>query len=340
MSNVRSRYDKSHTHFGPIVVSSKQMSYEHTSINRFLAELAAPGAAPAGGSGAALAAATGASLLAMLYRQTVAHTEDPSLRERWARDLAAAEALGHDLLAAMDDDAQAVERVLALSRRAAKDSAELQAAWQEATLIPLRIAGHCARLLDRAAPVMAHGHPPALADGAAGILLIAACLQAQLLNVHSNLAFVADAAFIRAARAQAHRLTDGRPEQVEALLETTRQRGNQTQPGRSSRMIEIRLYGNLRRHIKKSGTEEPVVTLPADEVMTVSEALQRVGVDPAEVSNVFLNGTLLTPSRQAFLAHMVTTPEENTSERRDLAATVRPGDRLGVFPNEMRLVYT
>lgn len=202
------------------------MSYERTTINNFLADLAVPAAAPAGGSGAALAATTGASLLVMLYRQTLAHTGDPALRERLGRDLAAAETLRRDLLASIDADARAVERVLAAGRRTAGDSAELQAAWQEATLVPLHIAECCVRLLDRVSFVMEHGHTPALADGAVGILLIAACLQAQLFNVHSNLAFITDTTFVQTVRAQAERLGDNRREQVDSLLETVRRREN------------------------------------------------------------------------------------------------------------------
>ena len=59
-----------------------------------------------------------------------------------------------------------------------------------------------------------------------------------------------------------------------------------------------------------------VVHVPARDGETILDVLARMGIPVEETSNIFLNGELSLPSR-----------------------AVSAGDRLGVFPDDMALLY-
>ena len=83
-------------------------------------------------------------------------------------------------------------------------------------------------------------------------------------------------------------------------------------------VIEVHLYGKLRRFAENPDPKsDSIVRVPVMEGDTIGQALARIGVPLEEVgSNVFLNG-----------------------EYSGLARPVKPGDRLGVFPDDMQLLY-
>ena len=83
-------------------------------------------------------------------------------------------------------------------------------------------------------------------------------------------------------------------------------------------MIEVHLYGKLRRFAEDPDpTSDTIVRVPVTEGDTIGRALARIGIPPKEIgSNVFLNG-----------------------EYSGLNRPVNPGDRLGVFPDDMQLLY-
>lgn len=85
-------------------------------------------------------------------------------------------------------------------------------------------------------------------------------------------------------------------------------------------MIEVHLYGRLRRYAPARAVTTPsVVRVAASEGDAVEVILRRLGIDPdEEVSNIFINGRYSHTARQAL---------------------VRDGDRLGVFPSDMALLW-
>lgn len=89
---------------------------------------------------------------------------------------------------------------------------------------------------------------------------------------------------------------------------------------KSKTMIEIRLYGSLRRFARDSAvTAESIAWVPAEPGDTVAAVLRRLGIDPeGEVGNIFVNGRYSFTARQR---------------------AVEDGDRLGVFPRNMSLLY-
>ncbi len=85
-------------------------------------------------------------------------------------------------------------------------------------------------------------------------------------------------------------------------------------------LVEVRLYGRLRRFAEDPRvTAESIARVPVEEETTVEEVLRRLGIDPdAEVSNIFVNGRYSPDARK----HLV-----------------RGGDRVGVFPKDMAMLY-
>ncbi len=83
-------------------------------------------------------------------------------------------------------------------------------------------------------------------------------------------------------------------------------------------MISVHLYGKLRRFAKDvAPTSQSVVQLPWLSGDTVGDVIERLGVSVGELgSNLFLNG------RYA-----------------DFESPVSDGDRLGLFPDDMQLLY-
>jgi len=83
-------------------------------------------------------------------------------------------------------------------------------------------------------------------------------------------------------------------------------------------MVEIHLYGKLRRFTdNQDPTRDSIVYMPVEEVDTIEDIIRRIGIPFGEIgSNIFLNG------------------EYSAMERR-----VKAGDRLGVFPDDMQLLY-
>lgn len=85
-------------------------------------------------------------------------------------------------------------------------------------------------------------------------------------------------------------------------------------------MVEVRLYGSLRRFAPEPAViGESIVRVPFAPGETVEAVLIRLGVDPSlEVSNVFVNGR--------YHYHALGMPASD-------------GDRLGVFPKNMGMLY-
>lgn len=80
----------------------------------------------------------------------------------------------------------------------------------------------------------------------------------------------------------------------------------------------MHLYGKLRRFTDNlDPTRDSIVNLPVEEGDTIEDIIRRIGIPNEEIgSNIFLNG------------------EYSALKRR-----VRDGDRLGVFPDNMQLLY-
>jgi hypothetical protein len=83
-------------------------------------------------------------------------------------------------------------------------------------------------------------------------------------------------------------------------------------------MIEIHLYGKLRRFAdKQDPTSDSVLHIPVKGGETIGDIVRHIGIPHEELGrNIFLNGKLSALSRE-----------------------VKDGERLGLFPWDMSLLY-
>lgn len=109
-------------------------------------------------------------------------------------------------------------------------------------------------------------------------------------------------------------------------------------------MIEIRLFGDLRHYAgQEAAPSGVVVEVAPGKAATVGQALALLGIGPAEVGNIFLNGRLLPLSTQArsaqavHLGYLLARPAPLSPEA-SLDVPVEDGDRLGVFARKMGLL--
>jgi molybdopterin converting factor small subunit len=83
-------------------------------------------------------------------------------------------------------------------------------------------------------------------------------------------------------------------------------------------MIDVHLYGKLRRFTGDSNPRrEAVLNMEVEGGATISDIIRRIGIPLEELgSNIFLNGEISALDRK-----------------------VKDGDRLGLFPDDMQLLY-
>lgn len=104
-------------------------------------------------------------------------------------------------------------------------------------------------------------------------------------------------------------------------------------------MIEIRLFGNLRRYVQGTrSASDTIVYLPAAETSTVGQVLARIGIDPAEVSHVFVNGRLLPRAAYPITLGYPLAAGQPLTPEGHWGTAVQEGDRVGIFPRNMGVV--
>ena len=83
-------------------------------------------------------------------------------------------------------------------------------------------------------------------------------------------------------------------------------------------MIEVHLYGKLRRFTDNlDPSQDSIIYVPVKNGDSIERIVRHIGIPFAELgSNIFLNGEYSALSRK-----------------------VHDGDRLGIFPDNMQLLY-
>jgi len=130
-------------------------------------------------------------------------------------------------------------------------------------------------------------------------------------------------------------LVENRPGPGIPLVRHARDDGTKMSP-----MIELHLYGDLRRHAREETTSgQSVVQLVIGDDETVGSVLRTARIDPVEVGQVFLNHKLLDSrcSMRPWLGYQ-SARERIPSGGSYLDAPVRSGDRLGLFPTNMAML--
>ncbi len=189
------------------------MGVRDESVGGFLDAVAAATPTPGGGSVAALVG----SLAAALARMVAGLARDKKGYEAVQVDLVGIEtkaaSLQERLLALVEKDARAYERVVEAMRLPKGSDAEkasrveaMQAAYREATLVPIETMEACTEALELAAQALEKGNRSATTDGAVAVLLAEAGLRGAGLNARINLASIKDETFRASTEAKMDRL--------------------------------------------------------------------------------------------------------------------------------------
>ena len=196
-------------------------------LAELLDRIAAPTPAPGGGAAAAITGAIGAALSAMVA--SLPRTRHDSADERTRLDLAARDLAAHRVALARlaDDDAAAVEALIAAARRphgtAAEADVRRQAmadAAREATRVPLETSRLCAEALERTRDVAAAGARVAVSDVFVAIGLLKAAADGAASNVRANIEDLTDEAFVRETTRQLTRTLDAVARAAHASMAT------------------------------------------------------------------------------------------------------------------------
>ncbi len=182
-----------------------------TSLTAFAAALASTTPTPGGSCAAALPAGLAAGLVAMVARLSA--ESDPFSDLSFELEAVASEAdrLREEVLALLEEDATAFDRVMAARRL--PDEQAVQDAYRAAVQPPLEVCRRSLRVLELAVAMADKGNPHAAVDAGVAVLLAAASVEAGALNAQVDLAALEDEAF-RSACADELRTIRGRAEQL------------------------------------------------------------------------------------------------------------------------------
>ncbi len=189
------------------------MGVKEQSLEEYLAAVAAATPTPGGGSVSAVVAALGVALARMvagLARDKKGYEDaQDDLRRLEAR----AAPLQERLMGLAEKDSRAYDAVVAAMRIPKAADAErasrveaLQAAYKEATEVPLETMEACGEAIELAALAVEKGNRGATTDAAVAVLLAEAGLRGASLNARINLASIKDEAYRTAIEAKMDRI--------------------------------------------------------------------------------------------------------------------------------------
>jgi glutamate formiminotransferase / formiminotetrahydrofolate cyclodeaminase len=172
-------------------------------VEPFVEQLAAPTAAPGGGSASAAAGAMAAGLGAMVAGMSRGKKAYLQYERELSEAIAQLSKIREEFKAAIDEDANSYKEVMA-AFKAAKDGGNgagaINAAMRKATLVPYGVAERAvetARILESLRPIT---NPKMASDLTVGLTLSRATLEGALANVEINLADSEDQAFVSEMR--------------------------------------------------------------------------------------------------------------------------------------------
>jgi len=178
-----------------------RLKYSETSLLEFTHRLASADPTPGGGSASAAVGALSAGLVHMVAQLTAGSPKFAHVADRAKRIADEAEKLMSRFVAAIDEDAQAFDRVsqayrLPKSTQAERTarSAAIQAALYEAALPPLRVAEMAREAAALAVELAEFGNPNAISDVGCAALFAAAAARGASFNVSINANAVKDRA--------------------------------------------------------------------------------------------------------------------------------------------------
>jgi formiminotetrahydrofolate cyclodeaminase len=201
-------------------------------VEEFLASVAAATPTPGGGSVSALAGALSVALSRMVAGLAVGKKGYEAVGAELAQLEAKARKVQARLEALVGEDQRAYDAVIAAMRMPKSSDGEkaarveaMQAAYRQATEVPLETMERCVEALEIAEAAVKKGNRGATTDAAVAILLAEAAIRGASLNCTVNLPAIRDEAF----------RTQGE-ERVEALLKRADAIGHEAMAAVTSRL--------------------------------------------------------------------------------------------------------
>ena len=171
-------------------------------LREFCNETLSDSPAPGGGSVAALMGALGASLGGMVANLSAGKRGWDDKLEYFSDWAVKAQQLKDELLALVDEDTSAFNKVMdafALSKESAEEKATRAAAIAKATKyaaeVPLKVMETASKSYELLAEMAERGNPASVSDVGVGTLATRACIEGAALNVRINLAQLKDEKF-------------------------------------------------------------------------------------------------------------------------------------------------
>jgi glutamate formiminotransferase/formiminotetrahydrofolate cyclodeaminase len=179
--------------------SGSEKSLVKMNVREFCNEVASESPAPGGGSVAALMGALGASLGGMVANLSAGKRGWDDKLDYFSDWAVKAQQLKDELLALVDEDAAAFNKVMdafGLPKGAEEEKTARAGAIEEATTraaeVPLKVMQTAAKSYPLLAEMAEEGNPASISDVGVGALATRACIEAAALNVRINLAQLKD----------------------------------------------------------------------------------------------------------------------------------------------------
>jgi glutamate formiminotransferase/formiminotetrahydrofolate cyclodeaminase len=182
--------------------AGSQNSLVKMNLREFCNETLSDSPAPGGGSVAALMGALGASLGGMVANLSAGKRGWDDKVEYFSNWAVKAQQLKNELLALVDEDTAAFNKVMdafALSKESAEEKAARATAIEEATKyaaqVPLKVMETASKSYELLTEIAEKGNPASVSDVGVGALAIRACIEGAALNVRINLTQLKDERF-------------------------------------------------------------------------------------------------------------------------------------------------
>jgi glutamate formiminotransferase len=212
--------------------SGSKKSLLKMNLREFCNETLSDSPAPGGGSVAALMGALGASLGGMVANLSAGKRGWDDKLEYFSNWAVKAQQLKDELLALVDEDTAAFNKVMdafALPKESAEEkvarSAAIEKATKYATEIPLRVMKTASKSYELLAEMADKGNPASISDVGVGALATRACIDGAELNVRINLGQLKDEKFksellekVRKVRAESESRCEAINQVVESKL--------------------------------------------------------------------------------------------------------------------------
>ena len=202
------------------------MELKSLSVKEFIDKVTGNDPVPGGGSVSALNGSLAASLAAMVANLTVGRKKYAEVNDEMEQISARMTEQSAKLLADVDRDAEAYDRVFA-AFKLPKETDEEKAARKEAIQretkyaaeVPMEVARTASELLPMIDAAARRGNSNAVTDATVAMMCARTAVIGALLNVRINLTSITDEAFVKAMTEEADRLEVAAVEAEHKLLE-------------------------------------------------------------------------------------------------------------------------